>query len=61
MNTKMTLQEISDVISDVSNSLYNLNKNGLLPTEDYKRLRDQALKLYRDACWTILEMNRVKK
>ena len=54
MNNKMDMNEIYDAVSDISNSLYNLNKNGAIYQEDYKNLKIIVDDLYSEIGATIL-------
>ena len=54
MNNKMDMNEIYDAVSDISNSLYNLNKNGAIYQEDYRNLKIIVDDLYSEIGATIL-------
>ena len=54
MNNKMDMNEIYDVVSDISNSLYNLNKSGAIHQGDYINLKIIVDDLYSEIGATIL-------
>lgn len=54
---KMTLEEILEVSANISNSIWNMRKNGELNSlteEEFQQLYDNAGELYSSVGWAIL-------
>jgi len=53
-NHNMSLSDIYETVANISNSLYNLQKNQILSRDAYLEMKPLVEKLYSSIGWTIL-------